>query len=51
MTDDLAQMVSDGDKEALDRYTFASLPSVRSQFYILNSALYTYWFDDTDAPF
>ena len=36
----IMEMLSDGDKESLDRYWFASLPSVRSGYYVRNGELY-----------
>jgi len=46
MCTSIAEMLSDGDKESLDRYWFAELPSVRSSYYIRNGVLYV----DTDDP-
>jgi len=48
MIDSIAGMLSDGDKESLDRYWFAELPSVRSSYYVRNGDLYV---DTNDPPF
>ena len=50
MIDDLAEMVSDGDKETLDRCLFASLPSIRSQYYVRNGELYVSADNPAAAP-
>jgi len=47
MTDSIAEMLSNGDKESADRYWWPFLPSVRSSYYVRNGELYV---DTDDLP-
>ena len=51
MCTSIAEMLSDGDKESLDRYWFAELPSVRSSYYVRNGELYVDVDDPGSPPF
>jgi len=51
MTDSITEMLSDGDKESMDRYWWPSLPSVRSSYYVRNGELYVFTDDPGSPPF